>query len=133
MMIDMANSKTFCTLKKFLPYFLNFKMRMIAALFALVSAKAAVVAVPIVFKNLIDFFSSAGSLNQSSQMWLNPQIEVLTYPIILIVIYSVLRLLSTFFVELRELIFVKVTYSALTEISLKVFNNLHKLSLNLLV
>ena len=52
-MIDMANSKTFCTLKKFLPYFLNFKIRMIAALFALVSDKVAVVAVPIVFKNLI--------------------------------------------------------------------------------
>ena len=129
-MIDIAQSKTFYTLKKFLPYFLNFKIRMIAALFALVSAKAAVVAVPIVFKNLIDFFSADGALNQSSQIWFSSQIELLTYPIMLITVYSVLRLLSTFFVELRELIFVKVTYSALTEISLKVFNNLHKLSLN---
>ena len=43
------------------------------------------------------------------------------YPIFLIIIYGVLRFLSTGFAELREFVFVKVTYNAVSEIALKVF------------
>ena len=56
--------------------------------------------------------------------------KLIYYPIFLIVIYGVLRFLSTGFAELREFVFVKVTYNAVSEIALKVFQNLHQLSLS---
>ena len=38
--------------------------------------------------------------------------KLIYYPIFLIIIYGVLRFLSTGFAELREFVFVKVTYNA---------------------
>ena len=60
----------------------------------------------------------------------HPEDKLIYYPIFLIVIYGVLRFLSTGFAELREFVFVKVTYNAVSEIALKVFQNLHQLSLS---
>jgi len=55
--------------------------------------------------------------------------QLIYYPIVLITVYGILRFLSTCFSELREFVFVKVTYNAVSEIALKVFKNLHTLSL----
>ena len=60
----------------------------------------------------------------------HPEDKLIYYPIFLIIIYGVLRFLSTGFAELREFVFVKVTYNAVSEIALKVFQNLHQLSLS---
>lgn len=50
-------------------------------------------------------------------------------PVGLIVAYGILRLSGTLFTELREILFSKVTQSAVREIALQVFRHLHALSL----
>ena len=50
-------------------------------------------------------------------------------PLGLVVGYGLLRLSTTLFTELRELVFARVTQGTVREISLKVFRHLHALSL----
>ena len=50
-------------------------------------------------------------------------------PFALLVAYGVLRLSTTFFTELREFLFAKVTQRAVRKIALQVFRHLHALSL----
>jgi ABC-type multidrug transport system fused ATPase/permease subunit len=54
---------------------------------------------------------------------------VLVVPVGLLVAYAVLRLSTSLFTELRELIFAKATEGAARSISLQVFRHLHALSL----
>ncbi|MFX6035758.1 ABC transporter transmembrane domain-containing protein, partial [Acinetobacter baumannii] len=54
---------------------------------------------------------------------------LLAVPAGLIVAYGLLRLSTTLFTELREILFSKVTQSAVREIALQVFRHLHSLSL----
>ena len=103
---------------------------MILALFALIGAKATLVSVPIIFKYLVDHVSDSESATRLLEGFFHPADKLIYYPIFLIVIYGVLRFLSTGFAELREFVFVKVTYNAVSEIALKVFQNLHQLSLS---
>ena len=98
------------------------------ALFALIGAKATLVSVPIIFKYLVDHVSDSESATRLLEGLFHPEDKLIYYPIFLIVIYGVLRFLSTGFAELREFVFVKVTYNAVSEIALKVFQNLHQLS-----
>ena len=124
-------SKNFLNvIQDFLPFFLKFKGRMILALFALIGAKATLVSVPIIFKYLVDHVSDSESATRLLEGFFHPEDKLIYYPIFLIVIYGVLRFLSTGFAELREFVFVKVTYNAVSEIALKVFQNLHQLSLS---
>src|SRR6201988_5286560 len=53
----------------------------------------------------------------------------LAIPVILLVAYGVLRLSSTLFNELRDVVFVKVAQRAMRRIALEVFHHLHALSL----
>ena len=103
---------------------------MILALFALIGAKATLVSVPIIFKYLVDHVSASESATILLEGLFHLEDKLIYYPIFLIVIYGVLRFLSTGFAELREFVFVKVTYNAVSEIALKVFQNLHQLSLS---
>jgi ATP-binding cassette subfamily B protein len=50
-------------------------------------------------------------------------------PLALIVSYGLVRISSTFFGELRNAIFSKVTQKAITQITLNTFKHLHSLSL----
>ncbi len=61
------------------------------------------------------------SLDQSQAM--------LLVPFALLLSYGLLRLSSTLFAELRDIVFVKVTQRAMRNIALKVFRHLHALSL----
>ena len=103
---------------------------MILALFALIGAKATLVSVPIIFKYLVDHVSDGQNAASLIAELFHSEDKLIYYPIFLIVIYGVLRFLSTGFAELREFVFVKVTYNAVSEIALKVFQNLHQLSLS---
>ena len=126
----MESKNFFNVVQDFLPFFLKFKGRMILALFALIGAKATLVSVPIIFKYLVDHVSNSESATRLLEGLFHPGDKLIYYPIFLIVIYGVLRFLSTGFAELREFVFVKVTYNAVSEIALKVFQNLHQLSLS---
>ncbi|MEN9627094.1 MAG: hypothetical protein RJA10_320, partial [Pseudomonadota bacterium] len=84
-----------------------------------VGAKLANVGVPLLLKELVD----AMSLPVGS-----PQ-ALLVVPVGLIIAYGALRLSTSVFTELRELIFAKATEGTARSISLQVFRHLHALSL----
>jgi ATP-binding cassette subfamily B protein len=107
------------TLSRLLPYLWQYKWRVVIALSLMVCAKLANVSVPLLLKELVD----AMSLKPG-----DPQ-AVLVVPVALLVGYGVLRLLTSAFTELRELVFAKATQGASRSIALQTFEHLHALSL----
>ena len=105
------------TIKKLLPYLWAYKWRVLFALSCLIGAKFANVAVPLVFKQLVD------GLNISREQ------AFIVVPAALLVAYGALRFSTSALTELRELVFARVTQEAVREISLQVFRHLHALSL----
>ena len=107
------------TLQRLLPYLWTYKWRVIIALVFMVGAKLANVSVPILLKDLID------------TMTLKPgdPAAVLIVPASLLLAYGALRLTTSAFTELRELIFAKATQGAARSIALETFQHLHALSL----
>ncbi len=101
------------------PYLWTYKWRVIAALGFMVAAKLANVSVPLLLKQLVD------------AMTLKPgdATAVLVVPVALLVGYGALRLCTSLFSELRELVFAKATEGAARSISLQVFRHLHAMSL----
>lgn len=107
------------TLKRLFPYLWEYKWRVIAALGFMVGAKMANVGVPLLLKNLVDTMNIKAT---------DPQ-ALLVVPAALLLGYGLLRLSTTLFTELRELVFAKATEGAARRISLEVFRHLHALSL----
>jgi ATP-binding cassette, subfamily B, heavy metal transporter len=107
------------TLKRLLPYLLEYKLRVIAALAFMVGAKVANVGVPVLLKELVDSMTLKPGSVQS----------MLVIPMGLLVAYGLLRLSTSLFTELRELVFAKATQGAARSIALKTFEHLHALSL----
>ncbi len=107
------------TLARLFPYLWAYKWRVIAALAFMVGAKLANVAVPVLLKNLVD------------AMTLKPgdPASLLVVPGALLLGYGALRLSTSMFTELRELVFAKATEGAARSISLQVFRHLHGMSL----
>ncbi|SDI61434.1 ABCB family ABC transporter ATP-binding protein/permease [Propionivibrio dicarboxylicus] len=103
------------TLRRLAPYLLQYKGRVLLALSCLIAAKLSNVAVPIIFKSLIDEIG-AESLP-------------LVLPVSLLVLYGLLRAGNSLFAELREIIFARVTQRAVRRVALEVFRHLHDLSL----
>ena len=105
-------------IRSLLPYLWAFKARVILALSCLIAAKVANLGVPILLKELVD------------AMALPAGIEMLVVvPVALVVAYGILRLSASLFTELRELLFSRVTESAVRTVALQVFEHLHGLSL----
>ena len=107
------------TLKRLFPYLWEYKWRAMAALAFMLGAKLANVGVPLLLKNLVDAMSFKPGGVQA----------VLVVPVALLLAYGLLRLSTTLFTELRELVFAKATEGAARRISLEVFRHLHALSL----
>jgi len=107
------------TVRNLLPYVWHYKWRVMLALTCLVAAKVANLGVPVLMKKLVDSMNIAPG---------DPA-ALLAVPVGLIVGYGLLRLSGTLFTELREILFSKVTQSAVREIALQVFRHLHALSL----
>ena len=107
------------TLSRLLPYLWEYKWRVAAALTFMVGAKMANVGVPLLLKQLVDAMTiQPGSVE-----------ALLVVPVGLLVAYGGLRLSTSLFTELRELIFAKATEGATRSIALQVFGHLHNLSL----
>ncbi|HTH79059.1 MAG TPA: ABC transporter ATP-binding protein/permease [Ramlibacter sp.] len=107
------------TLKRLFPYLWEYKVRVVAALLFMIGAKLANVGVPVLLKKLIDAMNiKAGDPS-----------AVLVVPAGLLLAYGLLRLSTTFFTELRELVFSKATQGAARKIALETFQHLHSLSL----
>ena len=103
------------TVKTLIPYLLEFRGRVALAALFLILAKGAGVTVPILFKHVVDALDVRN----------NP----VALPAFLLLAYGLLRFLSTFFGELRDAVFAKVTQRAIRRVALKIFLHLHSLSL----
>jgi ATP-binding cassette subfamily B protein len=90
-----------------------------AALLFMVGAKLANVSVPLLLKDLVDAMSFKP----------NDPVQILVVPVALLVGYGALRLMTSAFTELRELVFAKATQGAARTIALETFQHLHALSL----
>ncbi len=114
-----APRSDWATLRRLFPYLWQYKWRVIAALAFMVAAKGANVGVPLLLKELVD----AMTIQPGSAA------ALLVVPLGLIVAYGLLRLSTSVFTELRELVFAKATEGATRSIALQVFGHLHALSL----
>lgn len=103
------------TIRTLFPYLWQYRLRVLLAMGCLVGAKVANVAVPVVFKHMID------SLSVTQQ--------ALALPMGLLMLYGILRFSTSLFTELREVFFARVTQQAVRHIALQVFRHLHALSL----
>ncbi len=112
---DNATGGDWRVVRMLLPYLLEFRWRVAIALIFLVSAKLANVTVPLVMKEVVD------SLDAS--------LQIVALPFALLLIYGALRLSTTLFAELRDIVFVRVTRRAIRRVALGVFRHLHSLSL----
>jgi len=107
------------TFKTLLPYLLQYKLRVAIALSFLVLAKVANVGVPLVLKRIIDALTIKPGQG----------VAVLVLPVGLLVAYGALRLCTSVFTELREMVFARATQRAVRNVALQVFEHLHALSL----
>ncbi|MDB5897752.1 MAG: putative type transport system involved in Fe cluster assembly, permease and ATPase [Ramlibacter sp.] len=107
------------TLTRLFPYLWEYKWRAIAALLFMVGAKLANVGVPFLLKHLVDAMDVKAG---------DPK-AVLVVPVALLFGYGLLRLSTSLFTELRELVFSKATQGATRSIALQTFRHLHALSL----
>jgi ATP-binding cassette subfamily B protein len=108
------------TLKRLFPYLWHYKWRVIVALVLMIGAKVANVGVPLLLKQLVD------NMTPST----DPRVmAALAVPVGLLVAYGALRLSTTLFTELREIVFSHATQGAARSIALQTFEHLHALSL----
>lgn len=113
-----GNRKDWHNVKRLLPYIWDFKGRVMLALACLVLSKVAVVGMPLALKEIID------SLDR-----VQPGDPVVTLPLILLLTYGGLRLVSSLFNELRDAVFSRVRFHAMRVISKRVLEHLYTLSL----
>jgi ATP-binding cassette, subfamily B, heavy metal transporter len=97
------------------PYLSQHKARIAVALTCLILAKVANVMVPVTLKWIVDRMSVEKAM--------------LLVPFALLLVYGLARLSVTFFTELREFFFAKVTQRTVRRVALETFEHLHRLSL----
>jgi ABC-type transport system involved in Fe-S cluster assembly fused permease/ATPase subunit len=101
--------------RRLMPTVWNYRGRVFAALAFLVAGKVANICVPVVLKHLVD--------------GLDVKPSPLVIPLLLLMAYGALRLSTSFFQELRTIVFARVLARTSREITLRVFAHLHSLSL----
>ena len=107
------------TLERLLPYLWEYRWRVLIALLLMVGAKLANIGVPLLLKQLVDAMNVRPGSAEA----------MLVVPVGLLLAYGLLRLATSVFTELRELVFSKATEGAARSIALRVFRHLHSLSL----
>ena len=104
------------TLRKLQPYLWLHRWRFSLAVIFLIGAKLSTIGVPILLKHIVD------GLDTSKH-------ALVVLPAALIVGYGLLRLATTLFTDLRDMIFAKVTQGIIRQVSIESFRHLHNLSL----
>jgi len=112
----------FANIRKLSPYVWRYGKRVGLALGCLLLSKLAVVCVPLVLKEIIDRLDLQLSLSSDVQL-------AVLIPMALLLAYGALRLASGLFSELRDILFARVRYSAMHQMSVDVLRHLHRLSL----
>ncbi|MFD2113610.1 ABCB family ABC transporter ATP-binding protein/permease [Thiorhodococcus fuscus] len=111
-----GNRRDWYNLRGMLPYLWEFRGRAALAIGCLVLAKIANVGVPLILKDIVDAFQ-------------NPSRQMLILPVSLLLAYGALKLSSSLFNELRDVVFARVRYRAMRRLSARVLEHLHRLSL----
>ena len=101
--------------RSLLPYLWGYRWRIALALLFMLLAKLANVVVPLVLARLVDGLDVEPSL--------------LVLPVALLLAYGAARLSTTLFTELRQVVFARVTARVARQVTLQVFEHLHRLSL----
>lgn len=91
----------------------RFRRRVLVALILLVAAKLFAVLVPVALKRIVDALETGN--------------EVLVLPVFLLLAYALLRFFSGVFTELRDIVFARVTQTAVAEFTVRLFSHLHSL------
>lgn len=91
----------------------RFRRRVAAALVLLVTAKLFAVLVPVALKRIVDALDASN--------------EALVLPVFLLLGYALLRFLSGLFTELRDIVFARVTQTAVADFTVRMFTHLHSL------
>jgi len=114
------------TIRTLLPYIWirgrwDLRFRVVLAMIFLATAKLIGVYVPFLFKDAVDALTPGFTPDARA--------VALALPLALIIGYGIARVLSLFFGEIRDAVFVKVGQHALRSIALATFRHLHNLSL----
>jgi len=99
-----------------MPFVWAYKSRVLLALGCLVISKLAMVGIPVVLKYIVDILDTDAG-------------QVATLPIVFLLAYGVLRFINSGFNELRDVIFARVRYHAMSSLSVTTLTHLHNLSL----
>ncbi|MFK7855985.1 MAG: ABC transporter ATP-binding protein/permease [Granulosicoccus sp.] len=134
-----SNRRDYENLKKISTYLWEYRGRVLVALACLMISKFAIVAVPLVLKQIIDTLDenvpdisaadagAASGLPDTNALFSN---DVLLVGLGLVAAYGLLRLCSSLFKELRDALFARVRYRAMHQLSTRVLTHLHELSLS---
>jgi len=118
-------------LRELLPYIWpanrpDLRWRVVFALAGLVAAQAITLAVPIAYKQVVDWLTGhangAGTAAESA-------LGLAAVPAMLIVAYGVGRVLMVLFTQFRDIWFTVVAQHAVRELAIRTFRHLHQLSL----
>jgi ATP-binding cassette subfamily B protein len=107
--------RTWTTLKVLVPSVAPYWRRVLLAFVLLVGGKLATVGVALLLKTLVDTLDRTPPLA--------------TLPFLILIAYGVLRLGATLFQELRTVVFARVMARTARQVTLRVFEHLHQLSL----
>ena len=103
------------TLKSLAPFLWDYRGRVALALGSLLLSKVANVGIPLVLKQIVDALGKTDTR--------------LVLPLTLLLAYGALRLANSLFNELRDAIFSRVRHGAMRQVSTRVLEQLHRLSL----
>ncbi len=107
------------TIRALLPYLWVYRGRAGLAILFLTLAKLANVGIPLALKEIVDYLNGAKAGTTAT----------LALPIVLLLAYGLLRLGSSAFNELRDVVFARVRHGIMRRLSLKFLEHLHALSL----
>ncbi len=100
---------------------LDLKLRVMAAIGALMLAKVATTLIPFAYKGIID------SLGENAD---NPELMMgIAVPIVLVIAFGIANIMDSLFQQLRDVLFARVGQHAVRQLARKTFIHLHKLSL----
>lgn len=102
-------------------------LRVILAFGALLIAKVITVAVPIAYKNVVDFLTGEGAATGDAGV---TYLGLAVVPAMLIVAYGGGRILMVLFAQLRDVVFTVVSQNAVRQLADRTFRHLHTLSLS---
>lgn len=113
-----ANRNDWSNVRSLLPYLWEYRGRVLLALSCLILAKVANVGVPLVLKSLVDHLDIDVGKN-----------ILVILPAALLLSYGALKISSSLFNELRDVLFTRVRYRAMRRLTLRTLEHLHNLAL----